>query len=131
MEGVAFASRRNIETIKKRGNPLARMVAAGGGAKTRLWLEIKASIYGCPIVTPSNPECGVLGCAILAGVGAGLFQAVDDAVARLVRYEAEIAPNPAWSEHYEPMISLFNRIYEQSEEYWDAFSALVLEESNT
>jgi len=30
----------------------------------------------------------------------------------------------AWSERYEPMISLFNRIYEQSEEYWDAFSAL-------
>ena len=66
----------------------------------------------------------MLGCAILAGVGAGLFQTVDDAVARLVRYEAEIAPNPAWSERYEPMISLFNRIYEQSQEYWDAFSAL-------
>lgn len=124
MEGVAFASRRNIEIIKKQGNPLARMVAAGGGAKTRLWLEIKASIYGCPIVTPADPESGVLGCAILAGVGAGLFQTLDDAVARLVRYEKEIAPNPAWSEHYEPMISLFNRIYEQSEEYWDAFSAL-------
>jgi len=125
MEGVAFASRRNIEIVKERGNPLARMVAAGGGAKTRLWLEIKASIYGCPILTPANPECGVLGCAILAGVGAGLFQTIDDAVARLVQYEAEIEPNLAWSQRYEPMINLFNRIYQQSEEYWDAFSELV------
>jgi len=125
MEGVAFASRRNIEIVKERGNPLARMVAAGGGAKTRLWLEIKASIYGCPILTPANPECGVLGCAILAGVGAGLFQTIDDAVARLVQYEAEIEPNLAWSQRYEPMINLFNRIYQQSEEYCDAFSELV------
>ena len=101
MEGVAFASRRNIETIKKRGNP-SRGWWRQAAAKTRLWLEIKASIYGCPILTPADPECGVLGCAILAGVGVGLFQTVDDAVARLVRYEAEIAPNPAWSERTNP-----------------------------
>ena len=50
MEGVAFASRRNIEIMKARGNKLERLVAAGGGAKTRLWLEIKASVYGCPIL---------------------------------------------------------------------------------
>jgi hypothetical protein len=42
-----------------------------------------------------------------------------------VQYEAEIAPNPAWSERYAPMINLFNRIYQQSEGYWDAFSTLV------
>ena len=75
MEGVAFASRRNIEIMKSRGNKLERLVAAGGGAKTRLWLEIKASVYGCPILTPADPECGVLGCAMLAGVGAGIFTA--------------------------------------------------------
>ena len=94
MEGVAFASRRNIEIMKSRGNKLDRLVAAGGGAKTRLWLEIKASVYGCPILTPADPECGVLGCAMLAGVGAGIFDSIDDAVRRLVRYDAEIQPDP-------------------------------------
>ncbi len=98
MEGVAFASRRNIEIMKARGNKLERLVAAGGGAKTRLWLEIKASVYGCPLLTPVDPECGVLGCAMLAGVGAGVFDNIEDAVRRLVRYEAEIQTDPSWSE---------------------------------
>ena len=111
MEGVAFASRRNIEIMKSRGNRLERLVAAGGGAKTRLWLEIKASIYGCPILTPADPESGVLGCAMLAGVGAGIFNGIDDAVRRLVRYDAEIQPDPSWSERYERMTSFFNRVY--------------------
>jgi xylulokinase len=124
MEGVAFASRRNIEIMKSRGNRLERLVAAGGGAKTRLWLEIKASIYGCPILTPVDPESGVLGCAMLAGVGAGIFNGIDDAVLRLVRYDAEIQPDPSWSERYERMTSFFNRVYLQSESYWNEMETL-------
>ena len=124
MEGVAFASRRNIEIMKSSGNSLDRLVAAGGGAKTRLWLEIKASIYDCPILTPADPECGVLGCAMLAGVGAGIFSSLEDAAQRLVRYEAEIQPNPAWSERYKRMGAFFNRVYEQSESYWDEMDQL-------
>ena len=124
MEGVAFASRRNIEIMKSSGNNLEQLVAAGGGAKTRLWLEIKASIYDCPILTPADAECGVLGCAMLAGVGAGIFSSLDDAVQRLVRYDAEIQPNPAWSERYERMGAFFNRVYERSESYWDEMDKL-------
>jgi xylulokinase len=110
--------------MKARGNKLERLVAAGGGAKTRLWLEIKASIYGCPILTTADPECGVLGCAMLAGVGAGIFDNIDDAVQRLVRYDAEIQPDPAWSERYERMASFFNKVYSQSESYWDEMEKL-------
>jgi xylulokinase len=124
MEGVAFASRRNIEIMKARGNQLERLVAAGGGAKTRLWLEIKASVYGCPILTPADPESGVLGCAMLAGVGAGIFDGIGDAVRRLVRYESEIQPDPSWSERYERMALFFNRVYLQSESYWNEMEAL-------
>ena len=124
MEGVAFASRRNVEIIKSRGNKLERLVAAGGGAKTRLWLEIKASIYGCPILTPANAECGVLGCAMLAGLGSGIFESIDDAVKQLVRYDAEILPDPSCSERYERMAAFFNRVYEQSESYWNEMERL-------
>ena len=73
MEGVGFASKRNIELMERRGHRFDRMVAAGGGAKSRLWLQIKASMYNCPILVPSEPECGVVGCGILAGCASGLF----------------------------------------------------------
>ncbi|MBV8142437.1 MAG: pentose kinase, partial [Verrucomicrobia bacterium] len=107
-----------------RGNKLERLVASGGGAKTRLWLEIKASVYGCPILTPTDPECGVLGCAMLAGVGAGIFPSIDEAVRRLVRYDQEIQPDPSRSERYERMGTFFNRVYLESETYWNEMEGL-------
>jgi xylulokinase len=119
MEGVAFASKRNIELMKSRGSRFDRMIVAGGGAKSRLWLEIKASIYNCPILIPSEPECGVLGCAIIAGFAAGLFSNLEAVSSRQIRYDREIVPNPSWSERYEKMRSLFNSLYESSEQFWD------------
>ncbi len=121
MEGVAFASRRNIELMKSRGARFDRMIAAAGGAKSRLWLEIKASIYNCPISIPSEPESGVLGCAMIAGLAAGLFLDLEEVVSGQVQYDREIVPNPEWSERYEKMRLLFNDLYETSEQYWDRF----------
>jgi xylulokinase len=123
MEGVAFASRRNMELMKSRGNRFDRLIAAAGGAKSRLWLEIKASIYDCPILIPSESECGVLGCAMLAGCAAGLFSNLEAVVSQQVRYDREIVPNAAWSERYEKMRLLFDDLYEASERYWDRFES--------
>jgi len=119
MEGVAFASNRNIDLMKSRGYRLDRMVTAAGGARTRLWLEIKASIYNTAILVPSEPECGVLGCAMLAGFAAGFFSSLESAQSDLVRYEGEVLPNPAWSDRYRKMQSLFNDLYQSSEKFWD------------
>jgi xylulokinase len=119
MEGVAFASRKNIELMKSRGYRLDRMVSAAGGARTRLWLEIKASIYNTTILVPSEPECGVLGCAMLAGFAAGFFSSLESAGANLVHYEGEVLPNPRWTECYQKLQSVFDDLYQSSEKFWD------------
>jgi xylulokinase len=119
MEGVAFATRKNIELMKSRGYRLDRMVTAAGGARTRLWLEIKASIYNTTILVPSEPECGVLGCAMLAGFAIGFFSSLESARADLVRYEREILPNPRWSERYQKLQLVFDDLYQSSEKFWD------------
>jgi xylulokinase len=119
MEGVAFAARRNLGLMESRGYRFDRMVAAAGGAKTRLWVEIKASIYNRPMLIPAEPESGVLGCAMLAGLAVGLFSSLEAVVSDLVRYEEEVLPNPAWVERYQKMQSLFDDLYESSEQFWD------------
>jgi xylulokinase len=114
MEGVAFAARRNIALMQRAGAAPERIVAAGGGAKTALWLEIKASIWNVPLVTVAEAEAGVLGCAAMAGVASGAFAGIGEAVDRLVRIESEIAPNPAWAERYARMAELFDTLYAQA-----------------
>lgn len=126
MEGVAFAARRNLRLMKTAGHTMERLVASGGGAKTHLWLEIKASIYGCPIVVVNNTECGVVGSAILAGIATGTFAHLEDAVARCVDVGPEINPNPEWTETYEKMGELFDDLHETSQRFYDRLDKLPL-----
>jgi xylulokinase len=121
MEGVGFASNKNLSLMKSHGHRFDRMVAAGGGAKSRLWLEIKASIYNRPILVPSEPECGVVGCGMLAGCASGLFSNLETVIAQQVRYDGTIFPTPAWAERYAKMQSLFDDLYASSGQYWDRF----------
>ncbi len=107
------------------GARLERVIASGGGAKTALWLKIKASIYGIPIVVPREAECGVAGCAAMAATATGRFADIHDAVAATVRHTEEIAPDPAWTETYGRMQPVFDRLYAHSQALYDDLDRLA------
>jgi xylulokinase len=126
MEGVAFAAARHLRVMEQAsGRPLERVIASGGGAKTDLWLRIKASVYGIPIVVPREPECGVIGCAAMAATAAGHFASLGDAVAGLVKHDAEIRPDPAWADRYSRMQPIFDRLYHHSQALYDDLDRLA------
>jgi xylulokinase len=128
LEGVGFAAARHLRIMEQAsGTRLERVVASGGGARTELWLRIKASIYGIPILTPKQPECGLLGCAAMAATAAGAFGSLEDAVAAYVAYDREIAPEPRWVERYRRMQPVFDRLYTHSQALYDALDALGAE----
>ncbi|MGH6859753.1 MAG: xylulokinase, partial [Phyllobacterium sp.] len=125
LEGVAFAVKRHMNVLDAiSGAPLERVVASGGGAKTRLWMEIKASVYGIPILVPSEPECGLVGCAIMAGVATGRFASVEEACTDHVSYAEEIVPNPQWVDVYAPMQAFFEKLYHRSQTLYDDLDRL-------
>jgi xylulokinase len=66
----------------------------------------------------------VLGCAILAGLSAGVYSELGATVSRLVRYDREILPNPTWVDRYRKMQSVFDALYESSTQFWDRLDAL-------
>ncbi len=126
MEGVAFAAARHLRIMERAaGVRLERIIASGGGAKTALWLKIKASLYGAPILVPKEPECGVIGCAAMAATALGRFVDAEAAAAHYVRYVEEIAPDPRWAETYSRMQPLFDRLYRHSQSLYDDLDRLV------
>ena len=125
MEGVAFAAARHLRIMEAAsGRPVERVITSGGGARTELWLKIKASVYGVPIVVPEEAECGLVGCAALAQTAAGRFPGRDEAVAAMVRFAAEITPDAAWSDTYGRMQPVFDRLYAHSQVLYDDLDAL-------
>jgi sugar (pentulose or hexulose) kinase len=104
--------------MEQSGNPMKYMVASGGGAKTRLWLEIKASIYRTPIRTTKHTESSILGCTMIAGVAAGVYSSFGEATNQLIQLDEEIAPNPDWVPRYEKLAELFDQIYEDAAPYY-------------
>lgn len=126
LEGVAFAGARHLSIMEQAsGQKIERVIASSGGARTKLWLRIKASIYGVPIVVPEEAECGIVGCAALGATAAGRFGRVEEAIAAYVRHTDEIAPDPAWQEVYSRMQPVFDRIYFNSQKLYDDLDALA------
>jgi len=124
MEGSAFASKRNIDLMRSLGCDFSRIVAAGGGARSELWLRIKAAVYEMPIDVPESVESGVLGCAILAGCGAGAFASPAEGAQRLVKLSGTIEPDPAWVRTYRKVAALFDSLYESSQDCYDIMARL-------
>jgi xylulokinase len=125
LEGVAFALRRVVGTMRAAGGRLERLMASGGGARTRLWLQIKASMLDTPVLVPAEPECGVIGCAALARTALGDFPSPEAAADALVRFQEEIGPDPAWRDRYDAMAPLYDRLYRHSQAFYDDLDRLL------
>ena len=126
LEGVAFAAARHLHIMEAAaGHPVERVIASGGGAKTELWLKIKASIYGVPILVPKESECGLVGCAAMAQTAMGRHGSLAQAVDAIITFGAEVTPNPAWSDTYSRMQPVFDRLYRHSQALYDDLDALT------
>ncbi len=124
LEGVAFAVRLKLDGLKGDNRRPERIVAASGGARSDLWLRIKASMFDVPYVVLEEPECGIVGAAMLMAVATGDVPDIETASARMVRPSREIMPDPAWSAVYDRMMPIYARLYEQSQALYDDLDAL-------
>ena len=102
LEGVAFGIRSRIEALARSGSPATELRVSGGGASLREWNRIKADVLGIP-VTRIPTDATAAGVAMLAGLGVGLYRDAADAVARTVRPEPAVDPDPETHARYEPI----------------------------
>lgn len=72
MEGVAFEMKVNFDTLSASGIQPKRLTGAGGGAKSEIWLQMKADILGVPITAVNTPEAGALGTIMGAAAAIGI-----------------------------------------------------------
>ena len=112
-EAVGFGTRAILENLGQEGYRVRRLLAAGGGAKSALWMQIHADASRCPVQLTLCEEPTALGAAIWAGVGAGLFRSAGEAAASLVRLGRLFTPDPAVAQLYDRYYRLYLETYQR------------------
>ena len=112
-EGVAFALNSCAEVMTECGAPVRSMMLTGGGARSGLWPDILAAIFGLTTQVHRTPgETTALGAAMAAGVGIGMFKDYDEA-ASIVTARSTHAVNPQWQAAYREVYPIYADIYER------------------
>jgi xylulokinase len=111
MEGVAFSMRDGLEIMRDLGTPDDDVRAVGGGARSPLWLQLQADVYGRPIRRTVIDEGPAYGAALLAGVAAGAFADVGDAAARVRLREEVTEPDPERARRYAELYGVYASLY--------------------
>lgn len=118
IESVACIIRMNLEALAGAGIRVDEIRALGGGAKSDLWNQVKADLTGVPLSTFRIQEAASLGAAILAGVGSGVFEDLEEGCARTVRVRKTYTPNPEHAETYRTVFMRYKKLYQSLETYW-------------
>lgn len=105
LEGVSY----EMEFIRRAGEQMIggsipAFVAAGGGTRNRVWMQIKADVSGCRIEVSSEPEATLLGAAMAAGIGVGVYENENEAITEWKPQPAEVFyPNPQRHDLYQQL----------------------------
>jgi len=111
LEGVAFSLRDTFTIFREMNVPVNRIRLGGGGARSPLWRQIQADIYGREVEIVEAEEGAAYGAAILAGVGAKIWPTVDAACDSVVRVVNRVAPNATTVAAMNASYEKYGRIY--------------------
>jgi autoinducer 2 (AI-2) kinase len=119
-EQAAYTARGHLAIVSElTGTTYDELVFTGGAAKGTLWPQIVADVVGLPVRVPVVKESTALGAALYAGVGAGLYRDIGEAVASVVRTDRTLEPVPearrTYDERYGAWQALYPRILDLSE----------------
>jgi xylulokinase len=113
MEGVAMNLRVGLLAFEEMGDRIDVVDAIGGGARSDVWLQIFADVWGKTVRRRSLvDEANSLGAAVVAGVGVGLFDDFEVA-SQLSRVEEAFQPDPGQARRYETRYQQFLDAYER------------------
>lgn len=111
LEGVAFSLRDTFTIFEEMGVPVESIRLGGGGARSKVWRQIQADVYGREVELVEADEGAAYGAALLAGVGGGAWATVDDACTAAVRVRERTPPDAEGKRVMDERYRIFRAIY--------------------
>jgi len=127
LEGVAFGLRDSMELVQGAGlGQIDQVRVSGGGARSAVWRQILSDILDCELVTVNTTEGAAYGAALLAGVGAGVWEDVDKACQTTIAVVERVTPQPTQVEQYQRVYPIYHGLYSTLRQTFDRLTTLVL-----
>jgi xylulokinase len=111
LEGVAFSLRDTFSIFGEMNVPVRSVRLGGGGARSALWRQIQADVYGHEIEVVEAEEGAAYGAALLAGVGARMWASVDEACVSVVRVAKRVRPDAEAVATLNKNYAAYRRVY--------------------
>lgn len=112
MEGVAYEMMLNARAVKDSGVHFEKLHATGGGARSAVWMQMKADMLNLPMVALKTADAGTVGSAMLTGVAIGAFRDLRDAAAHMVEEIHTYYPRPEMHEKYMKLYERYEKVYQ-------------------
>jgi FGGY-family pentulose kinase len=112
LESVAYGTRNILESFAAANLEINEIIACGGVLNNQLWLQIIADVTGVPIRKAGFGEAGVLGCAVCAAAGLGLYPGLTAAAQSMVEYGETVYPAPDHTRVYSFYFEQYKKTYE-------------------
>ncbi len=111
MEGATYAMRDSLEIIRGMGVPVSEVRLSGGGARSKFWATMQASIYGQETVVTNASEGPAYGVALLAGVGTGIWGSVEEACDATISVTRRFEPVEEDRKAYDRYYPIYGSLY--------------------
>jgi len=124
LEGVTFGMRDMLEIMRGMKIPVTQVRASGGGARSDFWRQLQADVYKAPLVLTNAAEGPAYGVALLAGVGTGVWDSVEEACAATIKQKTKIAPKAKSSAGYDKSYDVYTKLYPALKDSFGAMAKL-------
>lgn len=117
MEGICYEMRDMLESLQEAPfKEFEYYRVTGGAARSDLWNQIQADVYGKPVETVKVSEATALGAAMLATLGVGIYKDIHEAIEHMVHVDNRWEPIPENIKTYDELFGIFRETYQALKE---------------
>ena len=116
IEGVAYGVGQIVRIMGSLGASPTRMMISGSQGRSDLWNQIKADVTGLEVHVPQVLDSEVLGAAVIAGFGVGLYPNMVEASEKMVRTAKIFLPDAGRRDVYGRLLEIYESLYPDLQE---------------
>lgn len=112
MEGVTYEMYLNYKNVTRAGARPEIIHATGGGARSEVFMQMKADMLALPVVALATVDAGTVGSAMLTGIAIGVFAGLEEATGKMVEKVKKYEPRAKYHEKYMEVFERYEKLYD-------------------